>query len=593
MSALPPLQKRRQSISRATSQTFLLHGSAFGDVVTASDPITGQVFREVFSHPTPWGTGTQSMALHENIIAFGSSSGSVSIVNVNNRRKLDGGWKFMQEAHDIAVTALLILPVSFKVDLPDVVDGGNVSLFSASAGGEVLFHDLKTGSCHGKYRIPGVPTVPDYMIVYLDYDAETNCVVAGTCIGEVWTLNSVTDTELQRVSGTEYDKKQWEVAQEVAVHLTSARMSSAVPIHFLSDFKNDSIFLIRGTCITRYGIRQPALTEFSDSGTSVYTSATIDPQIYDKDKPRLLAFGAADGTVSVYNARTPNPFDSSAVPPLWTIIPITDTPITALSINPLVLVTGSQDGTAKVYSALNGTLLRTLCSPTSRRRRLRPPSEDPSQNPISSISLTTNIKHEVRGVIAFRLGHIRYWNFAPDGVGIVLRSKKKRRNHISTKEIKGFMNDEIERDVEEGIEDENRRKKWEKMNGGIEDDAALQIALMMSREEEERRREFQEEIIEEDEESEDSEIWQPGRKISFGSTSGSVSPAFGVEGERRLEDVAVFRRGRMNGGTEDDVALQVALMMSREEEERRQLLTTNAKDEAHLQGIEDHQLDRD
>ena len=57
--------------------------------------------------------------------------------------------------------------------------------------------------------------------------------------------------------------------------------------------------------------------------------------------------------------------------------------------------------------------------------------------------------------------------------------------------MKGFVDDEIERDVEEGIEDAGKRKRWEKMNGGIEEeDVAIQVALMMSREEEERRLEF-------------------------------------------------------------------------------------------------------
>src|SRR5947207_3686549 len=106
MSSLPPLQNRRQSMSRATGQKFLLHGSTDSGCVTASDPTTGQVVRESFIHADSWRSSTTSIALHENIIAFGNSNGRVSIVDVNNRRKVDGGYKVMQGRHTFGVTAL-------------------------------------------------------------------------------------------------------------------------------------------------------------------------------------------------------------------------------------------------------------------------------------------------------------------------------------------------------------------------------------------------------------------------------------------------------------------------------------------------------
>jgi hypothetical protein len=142
------------------------------------------------------------------------------------------------------------------------------------------------------------------------------------------------------------------------------------------------------------------------------------------------------------------------------------------------------------------------------------------------------------------------------------------------KEMKAFMNDEIERDVEEGIEAAGKRKVWEKMNGGIEDeDVAIQVALMMSKEEEQRRLEFNVEsaMVEEQQEGiAESGVWEPGRKISFGSTSGSVSPSVKGEGGR-LGDVAVFRRGR---STEEarrfDEDLEFAIRLSLAEQESRE-----------------------
>ena len=117
------------------------------------------------------------------------------------------------------------------------------------------------------------------------------------------------------------------------------------------------------------------------------------------------------------------------------------------------------------------------------------------------------------------------------------------------------------------------------MNGGIEEeDVALQVALMMSREEDERRKEFQiPEEIEEDPKvdfNDGVDEWVPGRSISFGSTSGSASPASKPGGnERRLEDVAVFRSGsvpevqRSNTFEED---LEFAIRLSLAEQESRE-----------------------
>jgi len=149
---------------------------------------------------------------------------------------------------------------------------------------------------------------------------------------------------------------------------------------------------------------------------------------------------------------------------------------------------------------------------------------------------------------------------------------------VSAKEIRGFVDDEIERDREQKEEDETKRKRWEKMNGGIEEeDVALQVALMMSRDEDERRKEFQIPEIEEDPDVEFNDgvdEWIPGRNISFGSTSGNASPASRPGGnERRLEDVAVFRSGnvpevqRSNTFDED---LEFAIRLSLAEQESRE-----------------------
>jgi hypothetical protein len=113
------------------------------------------------------------------------------------------------------------------------------------------------------------------------------------------------------------------------------------------------------------------------------------------------------------------------------------------------------------------------------------------------------------------------------------------------------------------------------MNGGIEEeDIALQLAMMMSREEDERRRELLVDEGEEEEEVEevDETVWVPGRKISFGGTSGSGSPSVRVDGGR-LEDVAVFRRGKVPEGSESsrfEEDLEFAIRLSLAEQESRE-----------------------
>jgi WD40 repeat protein len=583
LSALPPLPKRRQSrqmMARSVGQPFLLHGSIPKGIVTASDPTTGQVFREQITHPETWRAVTQSIALYNNTVAFGTATGRVSIVDVNHRRKIDGGWKPMQERHSQTVTALLFLREPFRVKVPGLIDGATVHLVSASAGGEVFFHDTKTGLAHGQFRIPGTP-ITQY-ITYLEYFAETDTVVVGTCTGDVWLLHTQGNTDPRQVPATEYDAKSWDMPQDVVLDQTSGLMSPQTDIFFLSDIRNQFVFVIRGNSIRRYEVTDSNVTNFTKSEPHKYTCASMNPDHAAEGYPLFFAVGDIKGTVSVYNARQSQPFNDSTVSPLYTISTVPDVKVTSLAINSLVIITGSNDGTAKTYSSLDGTPLRTLCAPSSRRRHLRPPSSagtDLSHNPITAISITAKTKSEVRGAIAFQFGHVRYWNFAPDGVGIMVRSRKRRRHRVSAKEIRGFVDDEIERDREQKEEDETKRKRWEKMNGGIEEeDVALQVALMMSREEDERRKEFQiPEEIEEDPEvdfNEGVDEWVPGRNISFGSTSGSASPASKPGGnERRLEDVAVFRSGnvpevqRSNTFDED---LEFAIRLSLAEQESRE-----------------------
>lgn len=569
MSSLPPLQDKPQPMSRASSQKFLLHGSTTSGYVTASNPATGYVFRESFSNPDGWRSAVTSLALHENIIAFGNLSGGVSIIDVNNRRKLDGGYKVMQGRHAWQVTALLI-PAPFEIKGYSALEGGTVSLISASVG-DICLHDLKTGQALGMYIIPtDLPSIPTYMITYLDFDPESKAVLVGTCSGDVWIMNSAMEMELIRVSGTEYDKDTWETPQNVTASAPNGRQCFAVDVFFLSDFKNDSVFVIRETSIRRYGLSTPSLAEFNSPDSATFTCATIDPEQHDQTKPRFMAVGDVNGKVYVYNARTAG---DSPISPLYTIPVVTDIKITALAINSLVIITGSNDGTARAYSILAGSPLRTLCAPNSRRRRDRPPppNDNPLQNPIVAISLSPKIKSEVRGVLAFEHGHIRSWNFALNGMGIVRSRRKRTGNRASAKEIKGFVDDEIERDVEEGIEDARKRKRWEKMNGGIEEeDVAIQVALMMSREEEQRRQDFQTEIPDDVAEEADVDlgVWEPGRKVSFGSTSGNVLPSVrGGEGERRLQDVAVFRKGKLPEGRKFDNDLEFAIQLSLAEQE--------------------------
>jgi len=509
--------------------------------------------------------------------------GWVSIVDVNNRRKVDGGWKTMEDKHPTAVSAIHIPRVPFETQgalfHEGVVSTGVkiVSLLSACSTGEIRLRDLRTGECIVPYSIPVTPVPKVDGVVYLDYDYDTNMILAGTGSGEVWMREPTLQTSWKCVEGTAYDKTKWKTQQSLNMDVQPGAPWLAVDIKFLCDFKNDAIIVIRERLIMRFSLSKPGYTEFTIPSTAQYTCVTIDPVTHNQPSARLFAIGDAHGNVHVFNARAPSPTtDQPTISPLYTITPAPDIQVTALAINLLVVVTGSNDGTAKAFSALDGSFLRTLTSPNSRRRRLRPPTptDDPAENPVVAISVTQKVKSEVRGVLAFRMGQIRYWDFAPDGVGIVLKTRKRRRLRASAKEMKGFVDDEIERDAEEGIEDAGKRKRWEKMNGGIEEeDVAIQVAMMMSREEEERRQMIP--LVEEEKEEvegvEVSDVWDTGRKISFGSTSGSASPS--MRGEGRLEDIATFRRTRVNDGKETrrfEEDLDFAIRLSLAEQESKE-----------------------
>jgi len=596
LSSLPPLQKHRQSVARATSQIFLLHASASARIVTASDPTTGQVPRDSLSYLGRWLGSSQCIALHENIIAFGTGLGVVSIIDVKNRRKLDNRWKTMDTRHEFAVTALFIPPVAIDVPKEDtVVGGGTPSLISGSSAGEIILHDMKTGEALTTYKLPGSPTLPTYMIHYIDYDPATKMIIVGSCAGEIWTVKvNEQNDQLQKLAGTEYvDVVSWETQQDIIIDPETSLMSLAVNIFFLTDFANHSILIIRDTTIHRHSLKSPnVMASFGSDETQVgkYTCAAIDPENQPPDRSRFFAVGNTEGIVSIYDAR--NVSEDHPILALYFVIPVGpgNTPVTALAINPLVLVTGSQDGTAKVYSTLDGNPLRTLCAPTARRRRLRPPTPTAPElsNSIVAISLTTSPKVEVRGALGFESGYIRYWNFAPEGVGILLRSKKRRRiRDLTARDVRDFVESELERDDEERRMNVARQRRWERMNGGIEEeDVALQVAMMMSREHEEERQrrlgaagdwhEVPPESGADDVDSsgdEDISEWRLGRKISFGSTSGSASPATRVVAGGMLENAAAFRRGRFPGlpqhgrprSFEEDLEFAIRLSLAEQE----------------------------
>jgi len=578
MSSLPALQKRRQSLSKATGTPLLLLGSAAHGLVKASDPATGQVF----GVPTgnTW-RATASLALRNNIAAVGHTNGQVSAIDVSNRRKLNNGHLVMRGRHYIAVSALHILPVPIKVNDDAVQDGSMVGLISGDLNGLLLMHDIRTGICCSGHSIPDDPRVPDFSIFYVDYHVDTDLVIVGTHIGEIYTCHPFPDREeLTRVAATKYDKDGWTKDQAILVDDRSQAISLAVDVFYLSDMKNDSMFVIREKSLVRFGITKPSTTSFGNRDRQ-YTCAAIDPDEHDLASPRFLAVGDTDGTVTIFNARATLSEHQSSIPALYVLYATLDQRITAVALNPITILTGSADGTVKAYHTLDGSYIRSICAPTSRRRHLRPPQAlgSDNTNPISGISLTLRPKHEVRGAIAFRSGSVRYWNYAPDGVGGVTKSKRRRRVRATAKEIKTFVDDEIERDVQESLEEEGRRRQWEKMNGGIEEeDVALQVALMMSREEEDRRREFT--VVHEDfplaqeddeSEAEDNLDWFPGRKISFGGTSGTSSPAVRSDTDRRLEDVAIFRRAKqVDDSSRFDEDLEFAIRLSLAEHQSRE-----------------------
>jgi WD40 repeat protein len=501
------------------------------------------------------------------MVAFGTvpdiHPGTVYTVDVNNRRKLDGGVKRMSGTHAFGITALHFLDTPFEETetsgrQDNSVNYRTMNLISGDAMGNLLFHDAKTGYTDN-LRIRIKPQLHSLRkIIFIDCDPLLGLVVVGMSSGEVWTTGS---EKLRRVEGTEFVDTDWEVPPTVRVD---------ADIFYLTDFPNAAVFVARETSIKRYGLATSSTTVFKAPDCGNITCASIDPESNEKGKPRLLAIGDANGTVYIYNAASP----SKIVSPLYTVTPVPDVKLTALAINALIIVTGSNDGTAKVYSTLNGDPLRTLCGPNSRHRRLRPPPGD-NTNPITSISLPRKLKSQVRGVIAFKAGQIRYWDFAPNGVGVVLRRKKRARG-LRARELRGFVDDEVAREGEDAEVLAAKRKRWEKMNGGIqEEDVALQVALMMSREEEERR--YVGEVKGEegigDEGGVDDDVWLPGRKISFGNTSGSGSP--GV----RLQDVAVFKKGRSGDRERQfDEDLELAIRLSLAEQESREA-TPGVKEE--------------
>jgi WD40 repeat protein len=555
LSALPPKPKTKQSLAHS-SGPFLIHGSVLDGFVTLSDPTTGKVGRDIVQHPERWIQPNQRITSLDNMVAFGTSC-TVFTVDVSNRRKLDGGVKKMEGIHSMTVTALHVLSSPIKAPVPGKLDK-TFNLISGDALGEIQFHDARTGMTHEGYRhrLPGQASLPlTSMITYLDYHAISNQVVIGTCTGDLWLFDPESNSGIQRVPGTEYDVRDWETPQGI--------LSAQDPIALEVDIS--SIFVVRGKSIRRYSLAKSSTTEFEAPDCETLTCVAIDPENYNQSKPRLFAVGDAKGIVYVYNTTQP---PSYPVLPLYTISTVPNVQVTALAINALVIITGSNDGTAKAYSTLNGSYLRTLCTPTSRRRRHRPPTPlDPDTNPITAISLPRKLKSEVRGAIAFRVGLVRYWDFAPDGVGIVLRRKRRRHRGPSAREIRGFVDDEIARDVEEDQEERDKRLRWGKLNGGIEEeDVALQVALMMSREEEERRQEMGiDKFI--DEEIVDGDVWLPGRKISFGSTSGSVSPGVRFD---KLEDVAVFKKGKNVETRQFDEDIDFAIRLSLAEQVSRE-----------------------
>jgi len=167
------------------------------------------------------------------------------------------------------------------------------------------------------------------MITYLDFNPESNAVLAGTCSGDLWIMKSAMEIELNRIPGTEYDLNTWDIPQNVTESPQTGGLSFAVDVFFLSDFKNDSVFVIRETSIRRYGISKPSLVEFISPDTATFTCATIDSEQHDQNNPRLMAVGDAKGNVYVYNSRT----NETTVSPLHVIFTVTDVKVTALAMN--------------------------------------------------------------------------------------------------------------------------------------------------------------------------------------------------------------------------------------------------------------------
>src|SRR5207237_1089486 len=102
---------------------------------------------------------------------------------------------------------------------------------------------------------------------------------------------------------TEYEAKVWDTPQDVLLDQTTGLMSPKTEIFFLSDIRNQFIFVIRGTSISRHGLTDSAVTRVGVKKGERINSYFVNSDLATCFLPLFFEIGDIVGNVSIYNSR--------------------------------------------------------------------------------------------------------------------------------------------------------------------------------------------------------------------------------------------------------------------------------------------------